>query len=177
MRALPLIALTVALAACAKPSRSTTTITTNADTGVTTATTAGTPATAADLGIQPGKWETTTTVVDTKVEGAPPGMPIPPRTPATTVTSCVTPDQARTNPSDMLGKVKANCTISNNVFAGGKIASQASCKLHNGTMTVTTSGTFSPTEINSEVEQVMTMGPMRMTSKTHMLSHRVGACG
>lgn len=178
MHRLSVVAATaIALAGCSQPS-GTTTITSNSATGTTTTTTTGSPPpSAAAMGIQPGKWETVVTVTDSKTTGMPPGMPTPPKIGPQTITACVTPAQAAQNPAEMLRKAKLDCTITNSVFSGGKVASQASCKLPNGKMTMTTTGSYAPTEVSYDTEQVMDMGPIVATQKMHTVSRRVGDCG
>ena len=75
MRTTPLIVATaaLALAACGEKTSSTT-ITTNSETGTVTTTGDALP-TAASLKMQPGKWETTITTLETKTSGLPAGMP------------------------------------------------------------------------------------------------------
>ena len=173
-----LIAATaIALAGCGQPS-GTTTITSNSQTGTTTTTTTGNPPpSAAAMGIQPGNWKTTVTVTDSTTTGMPPGMRMPPKMGPQTMTTCVTPEQAARNPADLLKKAKLDCTIQNSVFSGGKVASQATCKLPNGSMTMSTTGTYSPTDLSYDTEQTMKMGPIVATQKMHTVSHRVGDCG
>lgn len=169
-------AAAIALAGCSQPS-GTTTITSNSATGTTTVSTTGSPpSNAAAMGIQPGKWETTVEVTDSKTTGMPPGMRTPPKIGPQTITACVTPDQASRNPAEALKKAKLDCTITNSVFSGGKVASQASCKLPNGKMTMNTTGSYSPTEVNYDTEQTMTMGPIVASQKMHTVSRRVGEC-
>lgn len=179
MRTTPLIVATaaLALAACGEKTSSTT-ITTNSETGTVT-TTGDAPPTAASLNMQPGKWETTITTLETKTSGLPAGAPAgmtPPKPGPQTITACVTPDMASKGPGEMLKNAKADCTIKNNTYTSGKIASEASCKLPNGTMTVNTTGSYSPTEVTYDTESTMSAGPINATTKTHTVSRRVGEC-
>lgn len=166
----------IALGACGQQS-GTTTITTNSETGATTTTTTGNPPSPAALGIKPGQWETTIDVVDYKVTGAPAGMPAMPKPERQTMSACVTPEMAAKNPIDAIKEAKLNCTISNSVFAGGKVASDATCKMPNGTITTSTTGTYSPTEISYDSNSTMAMGPLTAKTKTHTVSRRIGDCG
>ena len=166
----------IALGACSQQS-GTTTITTNSETGVTTATTNGNPPSPASLGIRPGQWETTIDVVDYKVSGAPAGMPAMPKPERQKVSACVTPEMAAKSPLDAIKEAKLDCTISNSVFAGGKVASDATCKTPRGTITTSTTGTYSPTEMSYDSNSTATMGPITATTKTHTVSRRTGDCG
>jgi hypothetical protein len=170
------VAATLTLAACNQPS-GTTTITSNAETGTTTTTTTGNAPSAAAMGIQPGKWQTTVDVVDSKTSGMPAGIPAPPKPAPTTITACVTPEQAARNPGELLKNAKLDCTIRNSMFSGGKVASEATCKLPNGSMSMRTTGSYTPTELSYDTEQTMKMGPITATQRMHTVSRRVGDCG
>ncbi|WP_066589708.1 DUF3617 domain-containing protein [Sphingomonas pruni] len=180
MRTTPLVlaaTATLALAACGEKTSSTT-ITTNSATGTVT-TTGDAPPTVASLRMQPGKWETTITTLETKTSGLPAGMPAgmtPPKPAPQTITACVTPEQATKGPGEMLKNAKVDCTIKNSTFTGGRIASEASCKLPNGTMTMNTTGSYSPTEVTYDTEAAISAGPVSSTTKTHTVSRRIGEC-
>ncbi|HEX7693582.1 MAG TPA: DUF3617 domain-containing protein [Sphingomonas sp.] len=174
MRTSPLLicsAATLALAACGKTS--TTTITTNSETGTVT-TSGDAPPSAAALGLQPGKWETKVEVVDMQMSGMPAGMTVPKPEPVTT-TTCMTPEQAAKGPGDLLKQVNADCTINSSTFAGGKIAVDMNCKLPMGTMAMKSTGSYTPTSMTSDAEVSMT-GRGSMTEKTHTEAHRIGEC-
>lgn len=173
-RLLLIVGTALTVAACSQPT-STTTITSNSATG--TVTTSGNAPSAAALGIQPGKWETTIDVTESKTTGLPQGMRQPPKLGPQKITACVTKEQASRNPAEMLRKAKLDCTISNSIFSGGKVASQVSCKLPNGTMTMNTSGRYSATEVSYDTQQTMTMGPVVASQKMHTVSRRIGDCG
>ncbi|MGN6817947.1 MAG: DUF3617 domain-containing protein [Sphingomonas sp.] len=188
MRTTPLIivATAFALTACGqKTSTSTTTI--NSETGTVT-TTGDAPTTATSLGLQPGKWESTTTTLELTTTGMPANMPkemIPQKPAPQTVTACLTPEQASKGPGELLqdalaklkaAKFKVDCSITNSTFAGGKILSEASCQLPTGTMTTKTSGTYSATEATYDSEASVKGGPITSVTKTHTVSHRVGEC-
>ena len=125
MRTTPLIVATaaLALAACGEKTSSTT-ITTNSETGTVTTTGDALP-TAASLKMQPGKWETTITTLETKTSGLPAGMPAgmtPPKPAPQTITACVTPDMATKGPGEMLKNAKVDeiwCLSVNDAFVMG----------------------------------------------------------
>ena len=169
-------AATLALAACSQPS-GTTTITSNSETGTVTTATSGNAPTAAAMGIQPGKWETTITVVDSTTSGMPAGMPTPPKPGSDDDHRLCHAEQASENPGELLKNAKLDCTIKNSLFSGGKVASEATCKLPNGSMTMNTTGSYSPTEVSYDTQQTMKMGPITATQKMHTVSRRVGECG
>ena len=169
--ALTATACCLALAACGKSG--TTTVTTTANGTTTTSSTgAGGDASPADLGIKPGKWETTVQVSDLKMEGMPtmPSMP-----PAQKVTSCLTPEQARKGPAEVMKNAKADCVTNRSVFAGGRIDVDLSCKMPSGQIAIRSTGTFSPTEVVTDSEMT-TSGAHAMSQKTHTVARRVGEC-
>lgn len=173
-RTAPVILAALALAACGQKT-GTTTITSNSETGTVTTTTSGNPPTAASLGLQPGKWETTITVIDAK--GLGPDVKSGPQK----ISTCITPEQAAKGPGDMLkgamSKAKIDCTIKSSSFAGGKVSSEASCKLPTGAMNMKVDGTYSPTDVSYDTETTLNSGPVNTVTRTHTVAHRVGDCG
>lgn len=172
-------ALVLTLGACGQPSGTTTTTTA---TGNTTATTtsastlttdgSGVP-TAASLGLQPGKWETRISITSMEINGV--SRPAPPGTGGAVLT-CLTPETAARGPGEMLKKAGVNCTTTTASYTGGRIAAQMTCKLPMGTMTSTTTGTYSPTAMTSDADATVT-GRMSMREKIHTEARRVGECG
>jgi hypothetical protein len=189
MRTTPLIAAAaLALVSCGqKTGTTTTTITANSETGTVTTTGDAAP-TVASLGLQPGKWESTTTTLDMTTTGMPANMPknmMPQKPGPQTVTACLTTEQASKGPAQLLqdaiaklktAKVKVDCTITNSTFAGGKIDSAASCTLPTGTLSTKTSGTYSATAASYDSESTLNSGSINSVTKTHTDTHRVGEC-
>jgi hypothetical protein len=164
----------LALAGCDKKASETVTTTANGTTTVTSSTGAQ-PMSAASLGLQPGKWQTTIEITDLKIANAPAGMPAMPKPAPTTVTTCMTPEQASKGPGELLKNAKADCSMTRNVYEGGKMDVAMTCKLPTGTMSSKTTGTYSPTEMTSDAEVEMT-GKMSMTEKVHTSAKRIGEC-
>jgi hypothetical protein len=107
--------------------------------------------------------------------GLPAGTTVPTSKPRTII-SCVTPEQASKGPGDMLKMANASCTATTSTFAGGRIALAMSCKLKNGTLSIKTTGNYSPTQVTTDSEVTMT-GKISSTEKTHTVARRVGECG
>ena len=126
-------------------------------------------------GMQPGKWQMTTEVLDMKVKGMPAGMAMPKPAPVTT-TMCVTPEQASAGPAGMMAKSTPDCTMSRNTNANGKISIEMSCKTPAGPVSTKVDGTFSPTETILTSESV-TSGDHAATTKSLITSKRIGDCG
>jgi hypothetical protein len=166
------VATALALVACSQKS-GTTTITSNAETGTTSATTIGNPPTAASLGLQPGKWETTISITDLEMHGV---RRAGPQAGGEKVTTCVTPEMAAKGPGEFLKKAGVDCTSTSSSYGGGRIVAQMTCKMPMGTMTSSTTGTYSPTEMTSDAEATIT-GRMTIREKVHTEARRVGECG
>jgi hypothetical protein len=164
----------LALAGCNKKASETVTTTANGTTTVESST-GSAPLSAASLGIQPGKWQTTIEVTDLKMTGGPAGMPAMPKPAPMTVTSCMTPEQASKGPGELLKNAKADCTATRNVYEGGKMDVVMTCKMPSGTMSTKTTGTYSPTEMTSDAEVSMS-GAVSMTQKVHTVAKRIGEC-
>jgi hypothetical protein len=164
----------LALAGCGKKESTTVTTTANGTTTVESSTGAA-PMSAASLGLQPGKWTTTVEVTDLKMSGAPAGMPAIPKPAPMTMTTCMTPEQASKGPGELLKNAKADCTMTRNVYEGGKIDVAMTCKMPTGTMTTKSTGTYSPTEMTSDADVEMS-GKMSMTQKVHTTAKRIGEC-
>lgn len=171
---------TAALAACSQQSTTTTADSNTTTSGNTTTTVSTTTTTtdgtaipsAAALGIQPGKWETKISILSMEIDGK--AQPAPPS--AQAVTSCMTPEMAAKGPGEMIKNAGVDCTASRSVYAGGKIDAQMTCKLPTGTMSSTTTGTYSPTAMTTDAEATVT-GRMTIKQKIHTEARRVGECG
>lgn len=181
-----ILVATVALAACSQQTTKTTdgntTITSTTVDGNVTTTTASSKTTtttdgaslpsAASLGIQPGKWETKVSITSMEIDGK--SQPAPPT--GQSVTSCLTPEMAAKGPGEMIKKAGVDCTSTNSTYSDGKINTQMTCKLPMGSMTSSTTGTYSPTAMTTDAEATVT-GRMTIKQKIHTEARRVGECG
>jgi Protein of unknown function (DUF3617) len=131
--------------------------------------------TAAGAGIvQPGLWQTTSTVSAVDMPGAPPEVAAMMKGHPNVFTHCVTPDEAAKDPRALLASDKS-CTFKNYSMAGGKLNATMVCQQHGGTMTVTSSGSYTPTSYAATSHMVMTgNGGMNMTASVS--SKLIGAC-
>lgn len=130
---------------------------------------------AADLPIQPGKWQSVVTILDMQSPNMPPGVGAAMRAHPTTVTACVTAAQAADGPRSVIANSHGKCHFTSFSTAGGRINSVMQCAFATGTMTVTSTGSYTPTMMDVTGSSVTT-GRMIMRSKTHSVSRRVGAC-
>ncbi|WP_156347652.1 MULTISPECIES: DUF3617 domain-containing protein [unclassified Sphingomonas] len=170
---IPLMALgALALSACGDQKTGSTTLTSNSATGEIVSSETGSGAETPKL--EAGKWEVRTQVSDLKMANMPAGMPANP--PAQTASVCITPEQAAKGPEEMLKQSGADCTVTSNSFAGGKIESEVSCKLPGDMqMKGKTTGTFTPTSFTTDQQMEMT-GKTTMSQKVHVEAKRIGNC-
>lgn len=131
-------------------------------------------ATAQDMAIQPGKWQTTITVTDVQMPGGPPGIAAAMKGRPTTVTSCITPAQAKAGPRAAL-KADSGCRFTDYRAAGGRIATKMVCNRPGGAMTAVSTGSYTATSYDMVGRAVMT-GATRMTVTSRTTAKRIGAC-
>ena len=128
------------------------------------------------LPIQPGKWQTTITTLDVQMPNGPPGVGAALRgKPPQVVTACVTPQQAAAGPRGVIGASKGACRYTSFTASGGRLNGVMTCNFGTGTMTATSTGRYTATTLDINGTSVMT-GKMRMTTKTHTVSRRIGPC-
>lgn len=138
--------------------------------------------------LEPGKWETTATILS--LEG--PGIPaataaaMKQQMKATKVETCLTPEQAAQPPQDMMGAAK-NCTYEKFEMSGGKVSGTLVCKnapgMAAGEMRASMSGKFASDKYDVVSEATTNMphmsgGPAggEVTIKTQVTGERIGAC-
>ncbi|THD37853.1 MAG: DUF3617 family protein [Sphingomonas sp.] len=196
MRSPVLIApLTLALAACSQHSSTTTTTADGNTTTTTTATTATTPTTpttattttttttatgatgadvpsAASLGLQPGKWETTVAIQEMTVNGV---NRTPPGGASQKATSCLTAEQAAKGPGEFLKAAGGQCTATSSNFGGGRMDVEMACKMPMGMLKTKSTGTYTPTSMSSDAVGSVS-GRMSITERVHTEARRIGAC-
>jgi hypothetical protein len=133
------------------------------------------PAATSSLAIQPGKWQSTVTILDMQSPRMPPGVAAGMRAHPTTVTACVTAAQAADGPRSVLQASNGKCRYTSFNAAGGRLTAVMVCAFASGSMTVTSNGSYTPTTMDVSGSSVTT-GRMQMTTKTHTSGRRVGAC-
>lgn len=142
------------------------------------------------VALQPGEWETTSEVVDVKMEGAPKGMP-PGALDAmkgrkTTFKNCITPEQAANPSADFLTAQKeSKCTYSGFQMTGGTVQGAISCPGGQGRgMTATMKGIYTPTSYDIGMDMTTGGGgagdasapAMSMQMKMRTTGKRIGEC-
>lgn len=124
--------------------------------------------------VQPGLWDMASTINTVDMPSAPPAAARMMQGRTTTFRHCITPEEASRGPQEMLKANKA-CTFTRFSLAGGRISSEMVCKQGGGTMTATTSGSYTPTSFSTTGKSVVT-GPAAMTMTMTSTGHRVGDC-
>lgn len=133
------------------------------------------PAATSSLPIQPGKWQSTVTILDMQSPNMPPGVGAAMRAHPTVVTGCVTAAQAADGPRSVLQGSNGKCRFTSFNATGGRLNSVMVCAFTSGTMTVTSNGSYTATTMDVSGSSVST-GRMQMTTRTHTSGRRVGAC-
>ncbi len=133
------------------------------------------PAATSSLPIQPGKWQSTVTILDMQSPNMPPGVGAGMRAHPTTVTACVTAAQAADGPRSVLQNSNGRCHYTTFNATGGRLNAVMVCAFAQGTMTVTSNGTYTATTMDVSGSTVTT-GRMQMTSKSHTSGRRIGPC-
>ena len=133
------------------------------------------PAATSSLPIQPGKWQSTVTILDMQSPRMPPGVGAAMRAHPTVVTACVTAAQAADGPRSVLQNSNGRCHYTTFNATGGRLNAVMVCAFAQGTMTVTSSGSYTATTMDVSGSSVTT-GRMQMTTKTHTSGRRIGSC-
>ena len=124
--------------------------------------------------VQPGMWEMAATVNTVDMPSAPPMVARMMQGRTTRIRHCITLEETSRGPQEMLKTSKA-CTFTRYSLAGGRLSSEMVCRQGGGTMTATTSGTYTPTSFSATGRSVNT-GPATMTMTTTSTGHRIGDC-
>ncbi|MEO6215760.1 MAG: DUF3617 domain-containing protein, partial [Sphingomonas sp.] len=133
------------------------------------------PAAGPSLPIQPGKWQSTVTILDMQSPHMPPGAGAGMRAHPTTVSACVTAAQAADGPRAVLQGSHGKCQYTSFNASGGRFSAVMHCAFGRSTMTVTSNGTYTATTMDVTGSS-STTGPMQMTTKSHTVARRIGGC-
>ena len=133
------------------------------------------PAAGPSLPIQPGKWQSTVTILDRQSPLLPRGAGAAMRAHPSTLSACVTAAQAADGPRAVLQGSNGKCRYTSFNATGGRFNAVMVCTFASGSITATSNGTYTPTTLDVSGSSVMT-GRMQTTSKTHTSARRVGPC-
>jgi hypothetical protein len=121
--------------------------------------------------VTPGQWQAVTVIEDATMPGAPPQALAMMKGRPTTVTYCLTPEEAEADPRKMLAADKS-CKVNRMNMSGGVIDAEMACKTDQGPALITMKGTFSDTAYS--MRSTMKSGPMTMASR--VTAKRLGPC-
>ena len=127
------------------------------------------------LPIKPGKWETTVTIDSMDMPGMPAFMLKKMMGHTTTVSSCITPEQAADGPKALVDNSKGKCHYTSFSASGGKFSAVMECAMPSGTMTSAAAGTYTATTLDVSTTGSAT-GPRGMNTKSHSSGHYLGPC-
>lgn len=130
----------------------------------------------------PGEWETTVETVSVEIPGLEGAM----KDEMTRMMlqrkqvgkNCITPEQAKSPPAEVLAQSKGRCTYETFTMTGGKIDGTMVCDAEGGKMTMKISGTFSDNSfaIDNDMETTMPGGARTMKIKARTSGKRIGEC-
>lgn len=133
--------------------------------------------------LQPGQWETRVAISDVNMPGVPPAMAkslgeTMKAAAATTVTNCITPEEAERPQGRVFGGQSDQCRYEKFQMGNGRIDGTLVCeeKDRGGQMTMVTAGTFTATSFAIQNDMEMKGGPQAMTMKARVTGKRLGEC-
>ncbi|QAY76174.1 DUF3617 domain-containing protein [Sphingosinicella sp. BN140058] len=129
--------------------------------------------------VRPGQWEMRTEVKAVSGPGVPAGAVEAMKAQKTTVTTCITEEQAKTSdPKMFTGKQNPNCKAEGFKASGGKIDGTLTCKGENGQpgVTMTMAGTFEAERYDLQMKMKMGGPEQGMTIETATSGRRIGEC-
>jgi hypothetical protein len=127
--------------------------------------------------LRAGQWETRVEMLKIDMPGMPPQMvEMMKKRSATTVSSCMTEEQARKPSAETFAPNRnAKCTFRHFTMGGGKLDATMACKEGEGAMTMTMKGDYAPEKIDYQAT-IDTNGAQKMTMATRVTAHRIGEC-
>jgi hypothetical protein len=125
-------------------------------------------------GIKPGKWQISSTVRSLDMPSVPPQVRRSMIGRTTTVSVCISPEDAARGPQDML-KANPSCTFTRQLVVGTTMTTEMVCNQGGSRMTIKSTGSFTPTSFSSTGSSKMS-GPMTMSSSVTSSGKWAGAC-
>lgn len=128
------------------------------------------------LALQPGQWETRVEILKMEMTGMP-GTPMP-QTPPTTVSQCVTPEQANKPIEGIMagGALPPGCVSESNNVSDGRIQATFSCAQNGVPTRVSMQGVISPTAYEMEMDISAGEGQTAVRSDMRVRARRLGEC-
>lgn len=165
------LAAALALAACGDGDEA-------APGGAETAETATAAGGDASAEIQPGMWETTSTVTGVELPGAPPEMTAALIGQVSTASACVTAEQLANAPETMFAQSGQQCSFETFSLQGGRIEAAGTCAGQGGQAgaALTGTGTYTATTYEATTRIQMPTPGGEMTIEADAVGRRTGDC-
>jgi hypothetical protein len=132
------------------------------------------PAIAGAQATQPGNWTIDTTITSVDMPGAPPAMVARLKGHKTHASRCLSAAEAARGPQEVVRDAKG-CKMIRYDRKAGKLDAQMVCKDAQGTLTTTSTGTFTSSSYNTTAKMVRT-GGQRMSMTMESVGKRTGSC-
>jgi hypothetical protein len=134
-----------------------------------------------DMKIEPGQWEATNEIVSASAPGVPADALKSMVGQKSTVSNCITPEQAAKPSANFLAaQQNNNCTYQDWDMEGGKMTGTMTCEGAGmpGKVIMKMTGDYAPTAYNLDMDMNTTglPGGMTMTIKAKTTGRRVGEC-
>ena len=124
------------------------------------------------VAMQPGEWETTTTIVRISLPGMPSDAPLPP---PSTARNCLTPEQAA-SPHVVRGIEDPNCTQQDGSAAAGRIRISLQCRTPESTTEATIEGNYTATTFDATQQTRTQMEEATIEIDARIAGRRIGDC-
>lgn len=126
-------------------------------------------------GITPGEWDIAVTMNNVEMAGNPDVARMM-KGKTTRVRHCITVADAARGPQDMLGATKG-CKFTRYTMVAGRLTAAMTCQQPGGgTMTGSSTGTFTPTAFTASGQSSITGGAMQMKMSSTTVGKRLGPC-
>jgi hypothetical protein len=133
-----------------------------------------------DSMVQPGLWQSKTTVLEMNIPGMPPEYAAKMKQQMAehrndSSKHCIKPEDVKKPKEDFFGADKS-CRYDHFTMGGGKMDIQMVCKQENLTQTTSISGSYTPTTYSLDMSMNGTGPEQGTTMKMHVDAQRVGEC-
>ena len=145
--------------------------------GTETASAAGGADGSGAASFQPGQWEVRAEVRRISMPNMPAGA-TPPMPPATTISFCMTPEQARRPDANSLtaNARESGCNYRNFSMGNGRISGSVQCDTGGAQMQTTLDGRFTATSYDINQRAQVTTSGVSTDMEAHMTGRRTGEC-
>ena len=131
-----------------------------------------------EMRLRPGQWEMKTEIAKVSAPGMPAGAAEMMKTAPTTVTTCISEQEAN-DPNVFTGKKDPNCNTDGFSAAGGKVSGTITCAAEaggQGKLTMAMEGEFKPDSYALETRMTTEGEGAQMTIESRTSGRRLGDC-